>query len=142
MRPLRTLGLVALALLPAVLPACSRSSGRTKVAFVSNNPYDFWKLAERGTQKAATDLGVDVEFKMPSVIGGAEEQQRIIEDLLTKGVQGIAISPNDAANQADFLRGVSQKVPLITVDSDVPDPAVRRCYLGTDNYTARKAVAD
>jgi ribose transport system substrate-binding protein len=142
MHPLRTLGLAAATLAALGLSSCNKNSGRPKVAFISNNAYDFWKIAQRGTEKAAEDFRVDVEFKMPSA-GSAEQQRQIIEDLLAKGIQGIAISPNDAANQTEFFKDeVSPKVPLITQDSDLPDPSARRCYIGTDNYKAGRAVGE
>ncbi len=137
----RLLALAAVALLAFTLPACNRGYQRTTVAFITNNPYDFWKIAQRGTEKAGEDFKVDVEFKMPSGGGSAEEQQRIIEDLLAKGIKGIAISPNDAANQTEFFKDkVAPKVPVVTQDSDLPDPSARRCYIGTDNYKAGRAV--
>ncbi len=68
--------------------------------------------------------------------GSAAEQRQIVEDLLSKGVQGIAISPNDAVNQASFLDDVADRVPLITQDSDLPTGSKRLAYIGTDNYQA------
>jgi ribose transport system substrate-binding protein len=145
----RVVGWLAILLAVTVLPACNRgpnpsstAPGRIRVAFVTNNPYTFWTIAQRGTEKAAKELDVDVEFKMPPEGGGAPAQRQIIEDLLTLGVKGIAISPNDAANNVGFFREVSAKVPLVTQDSDVPDPKVRRCYIGTDNYKAGKAAGE
>lgn len=114
---------------------------RVKVAFISNNPYEFWTFARRGTEAAAEKFNVDVEFHMPAR-GTAPEQRQIIEDLLTKGVQGIAISPNDADNQADFLNEVAGKVPLITQDSDLPQGSKRLLYIGTHNYEAGKAAGE
>lgn len=141
MRSLRKIGCFFL-FLALTMPACQRDSGKVKVAFISNNPFDFWRYAQRGTEKAAGELGVVAEFKMPAR-GTAEEQQRIMEDLLTRGVQGIAISPNDAANLSDFLKDkVASRVPLITVDSDVPDPKARRAFLGTHNYRAGRAAGE
>jgi ribose transport system substrate-binding protein len=142
MRVFRILSVAAVVFGLALLPACSRTAGKLKVAFITNNPYDFWKIAEHGTEKARTDFDVDVEFKMPSGGGSAEEQHRIIEDLLTRGVKGIAISPNDAANQTEYFKKVSAQVPLITQDSDLPDASARRCYIGTDNYKAGRAVGE
>ena len=43
----------------------------------------------------------------------------------------------------DFFRlQVASKVPLVMVDSDVPDPKVRRAYLGTHNYRAGRAAGE
>ena len=78
---------------------------------------------------------------MPSGGGSAEEQQRIIDDLLNTGVKGIAVSPNNAKNLVSFFKDrVLPKVPLITQDSDVPDPSARLCYIGTNNYAAGREV--
>lgn len=112
-----------------------------KIVFLTNNPAAFWTIAERGTEKAAKDFKVEVIFRRPPAPGTAAEQQRILEDLLEKGVDAIAVSPNDAKNLSGFLkRSVASKVPMICQDSDVPDPKARRCYLGTHNYRAGRAA--
>jgi ribose transport system substrate-binding protein len=139
MRSLRVLALLAITIV--ALPACSRTPGsdKPKVAFISNNPFEFWTFARRGTEKAASDFNVDVEFYMPP-LGKAEEQRQAVEDFLAKGIQGIAISPNDAANQAAFFDKIADRVPLITQDSDFPPGSKRLCYLGTNNYDAGRAA--
>jgi ribose transport system substrate-binding protein len=143
MRSLRGLGLMLLALsIVSINPGCQNKSGRTKVAFISNNEHEFWQIAKKGTEDAAKEVDVDVEFKMPSGGGSAEQQRRFIEDLLSKGCKGIAISPNDAGNQVDFFKEINGQVPLLAVDSDVPDPKARRCYLGTNNIEAGKSAGD
>src|SRR5687768_15797653 len=76
----------------------SAGTGETKVlklAFVTNNSADFWTIARRGVEKADAELAdVEAEFRLTSD-GTAADQQRIVDDLLTKGVDGIAISPVD-----------------------------------------------
>jgi ribose transport system substrate-binding protein len=144
MRHLRDL----LMLVPIVaLGACDSSSGPPKAggaagpgakpcrfAFVSNNFSTFWTIAQKGLEKAKAELGVDVEFRAPKT-GKVDEQQRIIEDLLVQGVDGIAISPIDPDNMVDLLNRAAAKVPLICQDSDAPK-SNRLCYIGTDNYKA------
>jgi ribose transport system substrate-binding protein len=117
------------------------SGGEFKVAFVSNNAEEFWKIAERGCEKAARDFNVEVEFRMPAN-GTADEQRAILEDLLTKGVKGIAVSPNDSDNQGQFFDGIAAKVPLIATDNDLPKGSKRLCYVGTDNVAAGKAAGE
>lgn len=141
MKSVRFLEVVVAAVLLGLLPACQNASGpeRSRVAFITNNPFEFWTYARRGTEKAAGEFPVDVEFYMPPH-GKAEEQRQAVEDFLAKGVKGIAISPNDAANQAEFLNQIAERVPVITQDSDLPPGSKRLCYLGTNNYAAGKDV--
>ena len=111
-----------------------------KIAFVTNNPHGFWTYAQRGCEKAAQETGVELDFRRPDT-GTSQVQQNIINDLMVTGIKGLAISPNDAGNLQDFLKNkVSSKIPLITQDNDVPDPSVRRCYIGTHNYRAGRAA--
>ncbi len=144
----RSLRVVAVCVaLLSLMQGCRRDAGKSataegpRLAFISNNSFEFWTFAQKGAEKAGKDFGVIVEFKMPPN-GKAEEQQQFIEDLLVKGVKGIAISPNDAKNMSGFLARVGKKVPLLTVDSDIPDESARRGYLGTHNYRAGQAVGD
>jgi len=67
--------------------------------------------------------------------GTAEEQKRILEDLLAKGVQGIALSPKDPENMTPLIDKVCARTLLITQDSDAPQ-SKRLCYVGMDNYDA------
>src|SRR3982750_2506642 len=64
-----------------------------KLAFVTNNASDYWTIARKGVEKADGELAdVTVDFKLPGS-GAADEQKRIIDDLISKGINGIAISP-------------------------------------------------
>lgn len=116
------------------------ASTTARVAFVTNNASDFWKLAEAGTRAAAADLGVEVLFRIPPN-GTAQEQQQILEDLVARGVDGIAISPNDPQNWTGVLNNFAAQVPIVTQDSDAPE-SDRACYIGTDNYQAGQAAAE
>jgi ribose transport system substrate-binding protein len=110
------------------------ADGPVRIAFVTNNASDFWKIAEAGTQAAAKELGVEVQVRKPTA-GTAEQQQQIVEDLITTGVSGIAISPKDPANQTEMLNETAAQVNLITQDSDAPE-SNRLCYIGTNNQDA------
>src|SRR2546421_11236108 len=111
------------------------SGKRLKLAFVVNNASSFWTIARAGTADAAKQLGnVDVDFRIPSS-GQAAGQRQLLDDLLAKGVDGIAVSPIDPANQTEFLDRVASQTLLITHDSDAPK-SKRVCYIGTDNTAA------
>ena len=121
--------------------AGAATGGKHKLAFVTNNASDFWVIARKGTEKAARELpNIEVEFKIPAD-GTAAEQQRLVDDLLSRGIHGIAISPVDPANQTQMLNRVASKTLVVTQDSDAPT-SNRVCYVGTDNVAAGRQAGD
>ncbi len=117
------------------------AGGKPKIAFVTNNVGDFWTIAHKGTDKAQAELSkYDVEFQMPND-GSAAEQKRILDDLISRGVKGIAVSPVDPKNQTADLDALSEKAMLFTQDSDAPN-SKRTCYIGTDNVEAGKMAGE
>ncbi|HKG79282.1 MAG TPA: sugar-binding protein, partial [Pyrinomonadaceae bacterium] len=83
---------------------------------------------------------IEVEFRIPAD-GTAAEQQRVIDDLLAKGIHGIAISPVDPANQTPMLNRASSQTLVVTQDSDAPN-SNRICYIGTDNVQAGRQAGE
>jgi ribose transport system substrate-binding protein len=130
----------------AVGTGCHKSSGGgsapegklVKLAFVSNNTSEFWKIAGAGIHKYEKEAKVQVDLKYPTS-GTAESQNQILQDLAAQGYDAVAVSviaPND---QVPVLDKVAEKVNLITVDSDAPK-SKRLLYIGTNNYEAGKAL--
>jgi len=116
-------------------PAGRTPGGGKRLAFVTNNAADFWTIARRGVEKADGELAdVTTEFRIPDD-GTAATQKRIIDDLLAKGVDAIAISPVDPENQTGLINDVAKQVLVFTQDSDAPK-SERACYIGTDNVAA------
>lgn len=111
----------------------SRGGDKPTVAYVTNGIASFWTIADKGANAAAEQFDVNVEVRMPPK--GVADQKRMVQDLLTRGVDGIAISPIDPDNQGDLFAEISGRTNLITHDSDAPD-SERLCYVGMDNYTA------
>lgn len=132
---------IAISLVTVSLLSCSKEKSNVPtVAFVTNNVSDFWRIAKAGVQAGEKDFKVKCDFRMPAQ-GTSAEQKQIIEDLLVKGVTGIAISPRDPANQTDVLNQAAASVNLICMDSDAPQ-SKRLCYVGTDNYKAGLAAGE
>jgi len=100
-----------------------------------NNP--FFDLARDGCRKAEKELA-NVTCKY---IGPGEhteqEQVQIVQDLITQGVDGIAVAPSNAPAMARALKSAEQAgIPVITWDSDLlaEDSGLRTAYVGTKNY--------
>lgn len=139
---------VTLIVLALVLALGCRESGtsRPRFAFVTNGVASFWSIAAVGAKVAADESGVDVTIVMPN---GLTDQTRKLEDLLTRGTDGIAVSPINPDNQIDILNKAAGETNLLTHDSDAPG-CNRLAYIGMDNYEAglmcgrlvREAVPD
>ena len=107
---LSRIGLVLALVLTGGLQGCRRSSSGggggekggeapklVKLAFVTNNTSEFWKIAGAGIRKYEKEGKVQVDLKMPSS-GTTESQNQILQDLSSQGYNGIAVSviaPND-----------------------------------------------
>ncbi len=120
-------------------PAGTSGSGKKRVAFVSNGVAAFWTIAAAGVKAAGEKFGVDAQTLMP--VEGISDQKRIIEDLLTKGIDGISVSPIDPVNQTELLNTAAARAKLITNDSDAPG-SDRLVYIGMDNYKAGRLCGE
>ncbi|HEU5132382.1 MAG TPA: sugar-binding protein [Pyrinomonadaceae bacterium] len=117
----------------------TNTSGNLRLAFLTNNTSDFWTIARKGTEKADNELDdVTVDFRLPAD-GTAAEQKRMLDDLLAKGVDGIAVSPVDPENQTQTLNETAKRVLVVTQDSDAPK-SDRAFYVGTDNVAAGRVA--
>ncbi len=118
----------------------SGSSKIVKLAFVTNNPSQFWKIAAGGIHKYEQEAKVQVDIKMPPK-GTPEDQNEIIQNLASQGYDAVSVSvvaPND---QVGVLNKVAEKTKLITFDSDAPK-SNRLLYIGTNNYDAGKILGN
>jgi len=104
-----------------------------------NNPY--FDLSRDGCMDEAKKLGnVTCVYTGPVNQDAAAEVQTI-QDLITRGVDGIAISVADEGSvQRVIARGRAAGIPIITFDADAPQSA-RQAYVGTDNLQLGKDLA-
>lgn len=108
------------------------TSAKPRVAYVTNGVDPFWTIASKGANAGAAEFNAEVTIVFPN---GPEDQKQKIEDLIIRGIDGIAISPIDAKNQTPMINQAASKTPVITHDSDAPESA-RLMYIGMDNYDA------
>jgi len=141
--PGRSVIFILISLLILANVSCNRTSEakKTRIAFVTNNASDFWTIARKGTEKAQAELpNVDIEFRINDD-SSAAGQQRMVDDLLAKGVNGIAISPVDPKNQVQMINRAAGQAVVVTQDSDAPN-SNRTCYIGTDNEAAGRQAGE
>ena len=138
--------LIFTAVLALILAPIAVSAQGYKFALVPkamNNP--FFDLARDGCYKAQDELA-DVECEY---IGPGEhtelEQIQIVQDLISQGIDGIAVAPSNAPAMAKALKAAHDAgIPVMTWDSDLlpEDKELRTTYVGTYNYDIGKNLAE
>ena len=125
-------------------PSAAGSSTTSPIFALSpkatNNPY--FNLVLEGANEQAQKLGIPKPLWIGPTEADAGKQVAMINDLITRGVQGIAIAPNapDAANPV-IATATKKNIPVITFDADAPK-SERIAYIGTDNFEAGKKAGE
>ncbi len=102
-----------------------------------NNPY--FDLSREGCDKEAAKLGVTCVYQGP-VEQEPATQVQIIQDLISRHVDGLAISVADPASVTRVIRRArAAGIPVITFDADSPN-SKRQAYVGTDNNQLGQAL--
>lgn len=129
-------------------PANPQARKKLTIAWVSKslgNPV--FELGQRGAAQKAKELSEHGPIAVELVPVGpasadAIEQARMMDDLIARGVDGIAVSCNDpTACAAPINRAVANGIPVMTWDSDSPQ-SQRFSFLSIDNYASGRTAAD
>jgi ribose transport system substrate-binding protein len=141
-----TRALCALACL-LVFGACQRkdagAAGKTESPKVKSyavipkgTTHEYWKSVHAGAAKAAQELGVEIVWKGPVREDDRDEQIKVVENFLARGVDGIVLAPLDDRALLPVLNDAkARNVPVLIIDSNVQwDGYVS--YVATDNEKA------
>ncbi|HEY3144909.1 MAG TPA: substrate-binding domain-containing protein, partial [Dongiaceae bacterium] len=139
--------MTAAAALGAMMVAATGAQAKFTFALVPknmNNP--FFDQARDGCKKAEAESNGAFEcmYIGPGEHGGGEEQVQIVQDLVAKGVDGIAVSPSNAAAMVVALQAAKEaNIPVLTWDSDLlpENKDLRIAYIGTHNYEIGENLA-
>lgn len=134
-------GACAALLAVGVLVGCGGSDGdgsdEVSIGVVLKNlASPFWQQAEMGVNAAAKE-GVSVEVTaVKSEIDVAEQIDKV-ENELAKGVDALVVAPTVPEELEPVLvRAAGEDVPVIVLDTDLPDFEEKTAYVGTDNVEA------
>lgn len=104
----------------------------------ATNPY-MVKMLE-GAKQAAADMGCDMVTLGPTKADSIEEQVRIVEDLIQKGVQGFILHPSDSNGIMPAVRKATAKnIPIATIGTPAAEPTFLRS--GVDYYQTGRIIA-
>ena len=97
---------------------------------------EFWETVEKGARQAAADTAVNLRWEGTVSETEIAEQNKIIENMVNLGVDGLAIAPlNRMAQRKQIEQAVKAGIPVVVFDSAVEGTA-HSSYVATDNEKA------
>jgi len=132
----------------ALMTGAGQAQNKETLAIVVkglDNP--FFEQINLGCQKWMSENAnskYECLYTGPASSADESGEVQIVDDLLTKGVAAIAISPSNAPAMANRVRQIAPKIPVMTIDADFleKDRDLRTTYLGTDNYLMGVKMAE
>lgn len=107
---------------------------RLRIAAIpKSNGGEFWETVERGAKEAAQALDVDLHWEGPLTEQEIAEQNKIIDNMINLGVDGIALAPlNPHAMRKSVAEAVDAGIPVVIFDSAV-DGDAQISFVATNN---------
>ncbi len=102
--------------------------------------HEFWKSIHAGAVKAARELDVEIIWKGPLKEDDRESQINVMENFITRGVNGIVLAPLDnRALRRPVDEAVRAGIGVVIIDSAL-DGGGYASFVSTDNHAGgRKA---
>lgn len=143
----KTILMLGAAMFALTMTAAGAQEKKTLAIVVKGLDNPFFEQINLGCQKWQSE-NPDSEYTClytgPASSADEAGAVQIVEDLLTKGVAAIAISPSNAPAMGNLLKKVAPANPVMTIDADLiaEDAGLRKTYLGTDNYLMGVKMAE
>ncbi len=138
---------VSIAALLAALPwmaipaASAKDAKDITVAVIPKVAVPFFDDCNTGASEASKAAGVNYQWVVPQNTQGST-QVKIIEELMAKKVDGIAISVNEPKSVERVIKqAVDSGIKVLTFDSDSPK-SERSLYIGTNNGAAGETMGE
>jgi ABC-type sugar transport system substrate-binding protein len=98
--------------------------------------HEFWKSVHAGAAQAATEAGnVEILWKGPLLENDTEGQINVVQDFITKKVDGIVLAPLDSQALVQAVKDAKQQgIPTVIFDSALADESVIVSFVATDNF--------
>ena len=127
-----------LAVLAALMMSCEqRKSSALRIAMIpKGSTHEFWISVHSGAQRAATELGVELDWKGPMKENDRAQQIALVEQFVTDNVNAIALAPlDDAALVKPVQEAGVKKIPVVIFDSALQGQVGKDfvSFVATDN---------
>ena len=115
---------------------------RTIAMIPKGTTHVFWRSVHAGALRAANELNVDLLWQGPQREDDRAGQIRVVEDMITRHVDAIALAPLDATALVPVAREASDEgIPVIVFDSGMSWPGLVS-FVATDNRAGGALAAE
>jgi len=140
MKPQSLLGALAL-LAVAAVPSLAQEP--VKLGFITKFPVPFFATMENAAKEyAKRNPGVEISYGQGASATDIEGQIAQIESMVTRGVQGIALTPVDPTVSTALDKAVAAGIKVVLMDNNIPDWKGRTALATTDNFAAGKIAGE
>ena len=110
-------------------------AGQIEIAVIpKGTTHEFWKSIHAGAQQAATEYGVEILWKGPQKEDDRAQQITVVEDFISRGVDGIVLAPlDDRALMRPVRDATREKIPVVIIDSALQGKDFIS-FVATDNH--------
>ena len=117
--------------------SCNRTSGKKVIGVVPKGTnHIFWQTVHAGALKAADEFDLEILWNAPQLEIDSSRQIAIVENLITRQVDGIVLAPVDEEALISVVeRAVERGIPVSIFDSGIKTDKIIS-YVATDNYNA------
>lgn len=114
-----------------------------KIAVIpKGTTHEFWKSIHAGAIKAGSELGVEIVWKGPHKEDDREQQVQVVENFVSKKVDGIILAPlDDRALQTPVREASKSGIPVVIIDSSLQG-ADFISFVATDNFKGGALAAE
>ena len=93
--------------------------------------HEFWKSIHAGAIKAARALDVEIIWKGPPREDDRDLQIQVVEDFISRGVDGIVLAPlDDRALRGVVREAKRNNIPTVIIDSPLQSTDAPLCKAG------------
>src|SRR6185369_11692532 len=125
-------------------PVPKSTGGKLVIAVIpKGTTHEFWKSVHAGAENAARELGnVEILWKGPLLENDRDGQISVVQDFITKKVDGICLAPLDSQALVPYVAEAKQEgIPTVIFDSGLDDESNIVSYVATDNFKGGSIAA-
>jgi ABC-type sugar transport system substrate-binding protein len=112
----------------------SAAADKIKIGFITKFPVEFFFTLENAAKEYAAANDIELITGQGASATDIEGQIALIESMITKGVQGIAITPVDVTVAAALDKAVAAGIKVVLIDNDIPDWTGKTALVATNNF--------